>query len=157
MRCVFIHAEKQLAEPQRHPLIQWRHFAAITLFLWASYHQYTCHLILANLRTPRNSVTAAPDDSPTSSKHPVSGKLQNVGVGIPEGDWFQFVSCPHYFAEILIYCSLALVEWRSGVMLLPCLFVASVLSLSARQAHSWYCSKFDNYPRRRKMIIPYVF
>lgn len=134
--------------------IQWRHFAAITLFLWASYHQYTCHIILANLRSRKRPTTAALD---VNLKEAVP-KLQNVGVvGMPEGDWFQFVSCPHYLAEILIYCSLVLVEWESGVLVLPALFVFSVLTLSARQTHNWYRCKFDNYPSNRRSIIPYVF
>lgn len=156
---VFIYTEKQVGESSLHlPIaIRWWHIAAITLFLWASYHQYSCHLILAKLRTSRSAEISSDTGRSSTAKHTMSPTLQNVDVGIPEGDWFQLVSCPHYFAEILIYCSLGLVEWRSGAMLLPCLFVACVLSLSARQTHSWYCSKFDSYPRSKKMIIPYVF
>lgn len=83
--------------------------------------------------------------------------VQRLSVGIPVEDWFKFVSCPHYFAEVLIYCSLLLVEWGSFAMVFPCVFVLSVLILSARQMHSWYCSKFDDYPRSRKRIFPYLF
>ena len=42
-------------------------------------------------------------------------------------------------------------------MVAPCLFVILVLGLSARQMHSWYHNKFDDYPNNRKRIIPYIF
>ena len=115
---------------------------AVILFTWASYHQYKCHSILANLRRHR------------SQQQNVVHKQTAIDVGIPQGDWFQFVSCPHYLAEVIIYSSLLLVQWT---MLLPCLFVVALLSLSARQMHSWYCDKFEEYPRDRKRLIPYIF
>lgn len=55
-----------------------------------SYKQYTCHVKLANIR------------------------LQNQGLYcIPRGDWFEYVSMPHYFAEILVYLGLAIVRVTS--------------------------------------------
>lgn len=131
--------------------ITWRHIMTVALFTWASYHQYICHVILANLRHP-----TTPEGHKKMTDH--SRKQLNVTLGIPDGDWFQVVSCPHYFAEILIYCSPLLLEWGVATMMLfPCLFVVCLLTLSARQMHSWYINKFSDYPCNRKRIIPYVF
>lgn len=140
--------------------ICWSHIAAALLFTWASYHQYTCHVILANLRRRLQ----------TKQQHGrKSGRIDaniqsmcepgepNASVGIPVGDWFHLVSCPHYLAEVLIYCSVLAMERCSVVMLLPCVFVICVLTLSARQMHSWYCYKFDDYPKNRKRIFPFLF
>ena len=157
------------------------------LFLWASYHQFTCHTILANLRrreqrpyegkTLQTSAVASlqgqesgsmPQNASRTQKQgssysPISQPAQSdssgqqLQLGIPEGDWFQHVSSPHYFAEVIIYCSLLLVEWGSTAMLLPCVFVVCVLTLRARQTHTWYCRKFDDYPKSRRIIFPYLF
>lgn len=131
--------------------ICWSHIAAATLFTWASYHQYTCHVILADLRRKNQ------DDGRKNGQSVCEPRKPKHSVGIPVGDWFHLVSCPHYFAEVLIYCSAIVMERGSIAMMLPCLFVICVLTLSARQTHSWYCHKFDDYPRNRKRIFPFLF
>ena len=142
-------------------LVSWRHFVAVALYVWASYHQYTCHWILARLRMAPGQKSNQNLDSSKDSKQrnpkDTSESELNLGLGIPEGDWFQYVSCPHYFAEMLVYCSLLLVQWRGAAMVFPCVFVVCVLTLNARQMHSWYCSNFPDYPTNRKRIVPYVF
>ncbi|KAF7002912.1 hypothetical protein CFC21_018318 [Triticum aestivum] len=52
---------------------------------------------------------------------------------IPCGDWFSHVSCPHYLAELI-----------------------TNLSFAAVQTHRWYLQKFEDYPRSRYAIIPFV-
>ncbi|XP_040255480.1 polyprenal reductase 1 isoform X2 [Aegilops tauschii subsp. strangulata] len=52
---------------------------------------------------------------------------------IPCGDWFSRVSCPHYLAELI-----------------------TNLSFAAVQTHRWYLQKFEDYPRSRYAIIPFV-
>ncbi|KAJ7410312.1 hypothetical protein BTVI_53685 [Pitangus sulphuratus] len=37
-----------------------------------------------------------------------NGKVVRLGHHVPFGDWFESVSCPHYFAELLIYVSMAI-------------------------------------------------
>ena len=126
---------------------------AVVVFLWASYHQYKCHSILADIR----STTTTCSQHPLEKGKPLGSASKTLGVGIPEGDWFRLVSCPHYTAEIIIYGSLLLLQAGSVGTVLPCLFVGIVLSLSARQMHSWYHEKFEDYPKDRKRIIPYIF
>lgn len=164
--CYFILTDGMLTSTSVLDFIQWSHVAAAVLFMWASYHQYTCHVILANLRRRTQTMHQHISRKMTSSGHvQLNANLQSVyeqstqesRVGIPVGDWFHLVSCPHYFAEVLIYCSMLLMERGSVAMMFPCLFVITVLTLSARQMHSWYCYKFDDYPRNRKIIFPFLF
>lgn len=77
--------------------------------------------------------------------------------GLPTGDWFCYVSCPHLFAEILIYLSLLLCQvWSEAACSwwLTVVHVTSSLFLSARQMHAWYRSKFEDYPKNRTSLFP---
>ena len=103
---------------------------------------------------------------------------------IPSGRWFSYVSCPHYFAEILIYAAFAvmlhpllvnapscdamklidlpasmvsLLGLRCYKHLVLLLWVATNLTVSARTSHNWYLNRFGSkYPRHRKAIIPSI-
>ena len=75
---------------------------------------------------------------------------------MPRGGWFELVSCPHYTFEVLIYVALAGASGGDVVMLLVLLFVALELSFSALRQHAWYRKRFDDYPRRRCAIVPWV-
>ncbi len=74
---------------------------------------------------------------------------------IPEGWLFSYISCPHYFGEILEWGGWALMTWS-----LPGLafFVFTFANLFPRAiaSHRWYKSNFANYPADRKAVIPFV-
>jgi 3-oxo-5-alpha-steroid 4-dehydrogenase 3 len=125
---------------------------AVCLFLWASYHQHVCHRILADLRRDRKG----------QNSRKVAGEhmQDSVNYGRPNGDWFELVSCPHFFAEILIYASVLLccvgtVVWNCWWLVL--VYVVSTLGLSARQAHVWYQRKYEDYPKHRRAMIPWLW
>ena len=106
---------------------------AVILFCWASYHQFRCHSILAGLR----------------------GGQQVYGV--PYGDWFEYVSSPHYAAEIIIYIAILITTDMNLFMLLNCVYQVSNFSvICAVPTHGWYKSKFDDYPEDRYALIPYL-
>ena len=141
------------------------------LFVWASHHQHVCHRILAGLRGGRKK--GEPAEILAGLRRGRKGEPAEKGggrgqgkeksresYGRPDGDWFELVSCPHFFAEILIYVSLLLccvwtVAWSSWWLVV--VQVTSTLGLSARQAHEWYQRKFDDYPKDRRAIIPWVW
>ena len=155
--------------------LKWYHILAVVLFLWASHHQYRCHVILANLRKP-NSKEPSPSNSSTSDEKSFKHNRQSSTLkqvleeeedkeerlvspkyAMPVGDWFYYVSCPHLFAEILIYLSLLVCQVISEPGSCWWLVVAHVtgsLYLSARQMHRWYLDKFEDYPRNRKSLFP---
>ena len=126
--------------------LQWYHIVAILLFFWASHHQTACHMILANLRTQ------------ASKRKSIRSKQQLYFM--PEGDWFEYVSSPHFFAEILIYVSMLMCfvfsNWKSPFWLVL-ISTICVLGVSARQTHVWYREKFEDYPKNRKILIPWIY
>lgn len=115
--------------------IQWYQFPVLLLFIWISKHQYDCHVILSHC------------------------KKLNGKYSIPFGDWFQYVSCPHYLADILIYvCLVAMVGvFDNCYLLLPLCSTTCILTVSARNTHFWYRKQFSNYPNDRKIIFPLIY
>ena len=121
--------------------IRWYHVVGYSLFLWASYHQHICHRILAEIRRERR-------EGETDGSY-----------GQPNGDWFEMVSCPHFLAEILIYMAMLLcfvVTDIGSVWWLVVVYVVSTLGLSARQSHAFYLHKYEDYPKNRYAIIPWI-
>ncbi|XP_029904630.1 polyprenal reductase [Myripristis murdjan] len=119
--------------------LDWLHVAGTALYIWASLLQHHCMVTLARLRTGN------------------SGTVQTLAHRVPEGGWFNLVSCPHYFAELLIYVSLSLVS--GGLSLTWWLVVLYVLfnqGLAAQLCHEFYISKYNSYPRHRTAFIPFV-
>eukprot|EP01126_Amoeba_proteus_P054673 TRINITY_DN673_c0_g1_i1.p1 TRINITY_DN673_c0_g1~~TRINITY_DN673_c0_g1_i1.p1 ORF type:complete len:156 (-),score=24.10 TRINITY_DN673_c0_g1_i1:114-581(-) len=100
-----------------------------------SYHQFACHQILAKLR----------HDGKNHNSYPT-----------PHGDWFRHVSCPHYFSEILIYFSFALLNYQFITSWFIFIFVTENLMNTGIQTHNWYKNNVKNYPQDRKAIIPFL-
>ncbi|VWU48532.1 polyprenol reductase, putative [Hepatocystis sp. ex Piliocolobus tephrosceles] len=75
---------------------------------------------------------------------------------VPYGGFFNFVSCPHYLAEILIYFSFFIWNWNI-ISSLNFVFVLLGLIKNGIQTHTWYLKVLgDAYPRTRKIIFPYI-
>ncbi|XP_058494757.1 polyprenol reductase [Solea solea] len=122
------------------PQMDWFHVAGFGLFAAASLLQHQSTVLLAKLRMGK------------------SGTVETLAYSIPKGGWFELVSCPHYFAELLIYMSLSLV--LGGLSLTWWLVVLYVLfnqALAAQLCHDFYVSKYESYPKHRKAFIPFVF
>ncbi|XP_074722312.1 polyprenal reductase isoform X1 [Strix uralensis] len=120
--------------------ICWYHIVGVTMYIWASLHQHRCLVILANLRKSK------------------SGKVISLSHSIPFGDWFETVSCPHYFAELLIYVSMAITLGFHNVMwwcVVMCVLFNQ--ALAAVLSHEFYQKNFSSYPKHRKAFIPFVF
>ncbi|KAK5581115.1 hypothetical protein RB653_001143 [Dictyostelium firmibasis] len=77
---------------------------------------------------------------------------------IPNGRLYHYVSSPHYLSEILIYFSfLVLTNFKLNSLILNFIFTSLNLIHRSYQTHKWYKSKFSNYPKSRKAIIPFLF
>ena len=109
------------------------------LFVTASYHQYICHKILADLRV-LNLRACVPKYS------------------VPYGDWFSYISGPHYLAEVLIYISyLVISRGESQLIWLMNSYTTLAMSYCAITTHKWYRNTFKNYPKERKSLIPFIY
>lgn len=112
----------------------------IIMILIGNYHQYSCHKILAKLR---DNIS-------------VSESKQGF-YRIPRGNWFEFVSCPHYFSEILIYVALVIMLCDSINVYMMTSFVILNLSVNGVYTHRWYHDMFkEQYPRNRMAVIPFI-
>ncbi|XP_071504267.1 polyprenal reductase-like [Diadema antillarum] len=112
------------------------HIVGVLVFLWASWHHHRAHEIFASLRSTAKDV----------NRHM-----------IPRGDWFEYVSCPHYLAEILIYISLGLILGPAQqTWWLVLAFVVSNQTAASLEVHRWYRAKFEDYPKDRKAFIPFI-
>lgn len=93
-------------------------------------------------------------------KLPLRGKSNTYAM--PMAGWFQYVSGPHYLAEVLIYASLYLLAGQrargigQGYQLMLT-WVFSNQALVAGRTHTWYQTKFKDYPRDRRRLVPGVW
>ncbi|KAK9920478.1 hypothetical protein M0R45_029033 [Rubus argutus] len=84
-------------------------------------------------------------------------KREGGGYKVPKGGWFELVSCPNYFGEIVEWLGWAVMTWSwagLGFMLYTC----ANLVPRARANHRWYLEKFgEDYPKARKAVIPFLY
>jgi len=80
-------------------------------------------------------------------------KSKGDGYHIPNSFLYKYLSAPNYFGEIIEWIGWAILTWSiSGVVFL--IWVIANLFPRALAHHKWYKSKFENYPKNRKAIIP---
>lgn len=119
---------------------QLNHVCGVALFAWASFHHHQAHVAFAELRKNKK------------------GEVVNYEHAIPHGGWFEYVSCPHYFMEILIYCAFIIVGGLYHKTLLSIFFfVFSNQLVAGYFTHSWYKENFRAYPVKRKAVLPFIF
>lgn len=124
-----------IVNPLRH--LRWYNWVGATIFSWGWIHQHSCHAILGMLR---------------------KNKEHKEEYLIPQGDWFEYVSSPHYLAEIVIYFGLVLASGCLDLTMWLLLgFVVVNLVMAAAETHRWYKLKFQNYPKKRYAILPFVY
>lgn len=118
----------------------WNHIVGVALFIWASYQQRKVAFQFAQLRQNK------------------SGRVHNTKHHIPYGGLFEYVSCPHYFTEILIYLSMNIIfSFRNTMMISLFIFVLANQVISGYFSHKWYKETFKAYPKNRKSTIPFIF
>ncbi|GMI80513.1 hypothetical protein like AT5G16010 [Hibiscus trionum] len=91
--------------------------------------------------------------------HYLLSKLRTKGgkdYKIPKGGLFELVICPHYLFEILGFLGISLISQTlySFSVTLGCAVYLGCRSYDTRR---WYISKFDDFPKEIRAIIPFVF
>jgi hypothetical protein len=107
---------------------------ALFLFIFGQSGNFYHHLLLKKLRE----------------------KQTDKVYSMPTGGLFPFVVCPHYFFELLSWFAIALLSthWESYVVFF---IMLCYLSGRSERTKSWYHSKFIDFPRERKRILPFVY
>ncbi|KAK9265760.1 hypothetical protein L1049_001831 [Liquidambar formosana] len=91
--------------------------------------------------------------------HYLLSKLREEGdkeYKIPKGGLFDWVICPHYLFEILGFIG---VSFISQTLYAFCYTMGTTVYLMGRSyaTKRWYLSKFEDFPKDVKALIPYVF
>ena len=82
-------------------------------------------------------------------------KKEGDSYKIPCGFLYKHISCPNYFGEIVEWTGFAIMTW-SVPGLIFALWTFFNLVPRAISHHKWYKSNFNNYPKNRKAIIPFI-
>lgn len=94
--------------------------------------------------------------------HDSDARLRNLrkpgetGYKIPKGGGFRFVSSPHYLGELIEWTGWAIATWGLPTLAFVA-WTAANLVPRANETHQWYLDKFDDYPKDRKRIIPFLY
>ncbi|KAK7315257.1 hypothetical protein VNO77_33795 [Canavalia gladiata] len=91
--------------------------------------------------------------------HYLLSKLRGQGekeYKIPKGGMFEFVICPHYLFEIIGFYG---VSFISQTLYAFSFTIGTTFYLLGRSyaTRRWYLSKFEDFPKDVKAIIPFVF
>lgn len=83
-------------------------------------------------------------------------KPGETGYKIPRGGLYEFITCPNYFGELLEWTGFAIASWSLPGLAFA-LYTFANLAPRARDHHRWYLEKFTDYPKTRRVIIPFVW
>ncbi|KYN19981.1 PREDICTED: polyprenol reductase [Trachymyrmex cornetzi] len=110
-----------------------------SICLLASYEQLKTNFILAKLR--KNS----------------HGDVVSLEHKIPFNRLFKYIAGPLQLCEVIIYLMFSVILWRASTFHYVTFWVASNQMECAYLSHQWYRKTFTNYPKERKIIIPYIW
>ncbi|KAL2739779.1 polyprenol reductase-like [Vespula maculifrons] len=132
----FIRDSKELIHWHKLTLLQ---IVCANIFLLSSLIQLQSNFILANLRKSENN------------------KVVFDGYKVPHGGLFEYLSAPLQFTEILMYLMLSIILWQSNTFHYITFWVVINQVQCAMMTHLWYKKTFQNYPKKRNILIPYLF
>ncbi|XP_066253784.1 polyprenol reductase [Euwallacea similis] len=111
---------------------------AVLIFFLAWKHQFICTKILANLRKDKN------------------GNIINNEYKLPKGDWFDYLTSPHQTTEIVMYCCIAWILWSNTWFFVGAWVFTNQIE-TILLSHWWYQEKFEDFPKTRKALIPFLY
>jgi len=74
---------------------------------------------------------------------------------IPRGGLFEFITSPNYFGEIVEWFGFFIIAWNLASFSFV-LWTICNLAPRAYQHHKWYKSTFPDYPKNRRIVIPFI-
>jgi len=133
--------------------LQWFQWVGLAVFFLGWTQQYRCHMLLASLRSKKAHTGIHGIEKPFSQDKRKADRYE-----IPRGSWFEWVSCAHYLAEIVLYAGFVIGCGGTNLNIwLLFAWVVGNLSPTALETHVWYKTKFEDYPESRRALLPYIF
>ncbi|XP_022086051.1 3-oxo-5-alpha-steroid 4-dehydrogenase 1-like [Acanthaster planci] len=83
-------------------------------------------------------------------------KPGETGYKIPRGGLFEYVSGANYFGEIVEWTGFALACWTLHTAAFAFFTAGYIGVIKAFAHHRWYLAKFEDYPKSRKAVIPFL-
>ena len=74
---------------------------------------------------------------------------------LPEGGLYDLVSSPNYLGEILEWSGWAIATWSMPGLLFA-LGAVGCIGVRSIHTHKWYKDCFEDYPKSRKALIPFI-
>ncbi len=81
-------------------------------------------------------------------------RTKQKGYVIPKGKLFNYVSCPNFFGEIIEWLGFAIMTLNPGSLSFLIWTICNLIPRSIAH-HKWYQDNFENYPKKRKAVVPY--
>lgn len=75
---------------------------------------------------------------------------------IPHGGLYEYISCPNYFSESIEWLGYCIASHGSAPSIIFVAATVANLFPRAWRTHAWYKNQFNNYPSKRKAIIPFL-
>ena len=83
-------------------------------------------------------------------------KKGDTGYYIPKGFLFEFISSPNLFGEIVEWSGFAIMAWNLPALTFLVWTFANLVPRS-KNHHDWLLKKFENYPKDRKKVFPFIY
>lgn len=83
-------------------------------------------------------------------------KPGETGYKVPKGFLFDYVSSPNLFGEVLEWTGFAIMAWNLPALTFLVWTFANLVP-RAKNHHDWYIEKFEEYPKNRKRIFPFIY
>jgi 3-oxo-5-alpha-steroid 4-dehydrogenase 1 len=78
------------------------------------------------------------------------------GYKIPYGGGYRWVSSPNYLGELITWIGFAIASWSPAAATFIIMTTGNLVP-RALTNHRWYQKTFEDYPKDRKAIFPFLF
>jgi 3-oxo-5-alpha-steroid 4-dehydrogenase 1 len=83
-------------------------------------------------------------------------KPGETGYKVPQGGFFKWVSCPNHLGEIIEWIGYAFMGWNLAVWSFAIWTFANLVP-RAMDHHRWYLRTFEDYPKGRRGVFPFLW
>jgi len=82
-------------------------------------------------------------------------KNEHKNYFLPSGGLYNYISSPNYLGEIIEWTGWAVATWSLPGLLFA-LGAVGCIGVRAIHTHKWYEKNFENMPKNRKALIPFI-